>query len=70
MRDEYDFSHAEKNPYINKKEKTSVTIRIDKSSIDYFKQLASETGTPYQTLINSFLADCTARKLRPTTVWN
>lgn len=69
MRDEYDFSHAEKNPYV-RNEKQSVTIRIDQSSIDYFKQLAAETGMPYQTLINSFLADCTARKLKPTTVWS
>jgi len=70
MRDEYDFSHAEKNPYICNEKKQAVTIRIDQSSIDYFKQLAAETGTPYQTLINSFLADCTARKLKPTTVWS
>ena len=69
MRDEYDFTNAEKNPYV-RREKASVTIRIDQTSIDYFKQLAQETGTPYQTLINSFLADCTARKLRPSTVWN
>ena len=69
MRDEYDFTNAEKNPYV-RREKTAVTIRIDQTSIDYFKQLATETGTPYQTLIKSFLADCTARKLRPSTVWN
>ena len=69
MRNEYDFTNAEKNPY-TRKEKVSVTIRIDQTSIDYFKQLATETGTPYQTLINSVLADCTARKLRPSTVWN
>jgi len=68
MRDEYDFSNAEKHRYI-KREKTAVTIRIDQTSIEYFKQLSLETGLPYQTLINSFLADCTARKLKPSTVW-
>jgi len=68
MRDEYDFSHAEKNPY-TRKDKTSITIRLDTSSLDYFKRLAVESGIPYQTLINAYLSDCAARRLRPSTVW-
>jgi len=34
--------------------------------IDYFKEMASETGVPYQNLINLYLRDCvrTHRKLQ------
>ena len=64
MRKQYDFSHARPNPYA-KRLKRSVTIRLDAPTIDYFKNLAGETGIPYQTLINLYLRDCAAagRKL-------
>lgn len=68
MRDEYDFSKAVKNPYVISK-KTVISIRIDNTSIRYFKELSEELGIPYQTLINSFLADCASRKLKPKTSW-
>ncbi|MFP3941356.1 MAG: BrnA antitoxin family protein [Thermoanaerobaculia bacterium] len=64
MRDEYDFSEAKRNPYA-KRVKRQVTIRLDESTIRYFKELAEETGIPYQTLINLYLRDCASsgRKL-------
>ena len=64
MRREYDFSTARKNPYA-KRLKKQVTIRLDEVTIGYFKELAEETGVPYQTLINLYLRDCAAsgRKL-------
>jgi len=68
MRKEYDFSKARPNPYA-KRLKRSVTIRIDESTIAYFKNLAAETGIPYQTLINSYLRDCAAARRRPTMRW-
>ena len=68
MREEYDFYKGVKNPYFNKT-KTSVTIRLDQNTIDYFKKLSQEVGRPYQTLINSFLSDCAERGLRPKTTW-
>lgn len=68
MRDEYDFSKAIKNPYVTSK-KTVISIRIDNTIIRYFKELSMELGIPYQTLINSFLADCASRKLKPKTSW-
>jgi len=68
MRKEYDFANARPNPYAGRL-KRPVTIRIDESTIAYFKQLASETGIPYQTLINSYLRDCAASKRRPTMRW-
>jgi len=57
MRDEYDFSSARENPYLPKLKK-QITIRIDEAVIDWFRQLAEETGLPYQNLINQYLAEC------------
>ncbi|MDR2035075.1 MAG: BrnA antitoxin family protein [Coriobacteriales bacterium] len=57
MRAEYDFSASRKNPYA-KRLKKQITIRIDEYTIDYFKGQASDTGIPYQSLINLYLSDC------------
>ncbi len=69
MRSEYDFSKGIKNPYA-KPAKTTVTIRLDKATIEYFKDLAEQVNMPYQTLINSYLAECAAKKKKPELVWN
>ncbi len=69
MRSEYDFSKGVKNPYI-KPAKTTVTIRLDKATVEYFKDLAVQANMPYQTLINSYLAECAAKKKKPELVWN
>src|ERR1700692_2503475 len=61
MRNEYDFSQSRKNPYANQL-KRQITIRLDISSVDYFKGLAAELGMPYQNLINLFLRDCAMQK--------
>lgn len=68
MRAEYDFSKSIKNPYA-KQLKRQVTIRLDSTSVDYFKKLAAELGIPYQNLINLYLRDCAARKARPALHW-
>ena len=68
MRDEYDFSEGVKNPYA-KPSKTAVTIRLDKETVVYFKGLSEQVNIPYQTLINSYLADCAARNIKPSIVW-
>ena len=64
MNKSYDFSQAKRNPYA-KRLKQQITIRLDKPTIQYFKDLANESGIPYQTLINLYLRDCavTERKL-------
>jgi predicted DNA binding CopG/RHH family protein len=67
-RDEYDFSKGVKNPY-TKQAKTTVTIRLDKTTVEYFKNLAKRVNLPYQTLINSYLSECAARKKKPEIVW-
>lgn len=65
MLDEYDFLHARKNPYA-KLLKKQITINIDVSTVDYFKDMSSDNGIPYQTLINLYLRDCVEneRKIR------
>ena len=68
MRSEYDFTDSRKNPYA-KQLKRQVTIRLDVTAVDYFKQLASEMGMPYQNLINLFLRDCVMHKRRPVLEW-
>ena len=68
MRDEYDFSKGEKNPYI-RPQKTTVTIRLDNETVDYFKALSAEINLPYQTIINACLADYAAKKRKPVINW-
>ena len=68
MRKNYDFSRARRNPYA-KRLKKPVTIRLDESTIAYFKDLAEETGIPYQTLINLYLRDCAASGRRLALHW-
>ena len=71
MRDEYDIKNLNprKNPYA-KALKQQVTINIEADTVSYFKGLASETGVPYQTLINLFLTYCKNNKLRPDLSWS
>jgi len=68
MRDEYDFSKAKRNPYA-KRVKRQVTIRLDEATIAYFKDLAEDTGIPYQTLINLYLRDCASSGRKPNLDW-
>ena len=59
MREHYDFSKmkGQKNPYV-KKLKQPVTMRLDKSTVAYFKSMAQDLDIPYQNLINLYLRDC------------
>ncbi len=68
MKSEYDFSNAIKNPYV-KKEKKQITINIDTTAIDYFKNLSDTTGIPYQILINLYLVDCADTKKKIDLTW-
>ena len=69
MRNEYDFSKGVKNPYM-KPGKTTVTIRLDKDTVEYFKRLAEQVNMPYLTLINSYLTECAAKKRKPELIWS
>lgn len=57
MRKEYDFSESVRNPYASRLKK-QITIRLDRTTLDYFKKLALESGVAYQNLINFYLSEC------------
>jgi len=70
MKDHYDFEKmkGEKNPY-RKQIKQPITIRLDKTTVAYFKVLAKELGMPYQNLINLYLRDCALNQKRLKLKW-
>jgi uncharacterized protein (DUF4415 family) len=70
MKKEYDLKKMKgrKNPYANRLKK-QITIRLDKSTIEYFKELARETGFSYQALINLYLKDCAEKQKRLKVEW-
>lgn len=70
MKDEYDFSTmtARKNPYAARLKKP-VTIRLDDDVITYFKDMAEDSGVPYQSLINLYLRDCAAQHKKIDISW-
>ena len=70
MKKEYDFSKMKgrKNPFA-KQLKRQITIRVGVDVLEYFKELAEETGIPYQNLINLYLRDCVISGKRPSFRW-
>ena len=68
MRKEYDFSKAQKNPYASRL-KRQVTIRMDEGTVKYFKDLAQDSGIPYQTLINLYLRECAVSHKKLSLQW-
>ena len=70
MRAHYDFSKMKvrRNPYV-KLLKQSVTIRLDRDTVEYFKGLSVKTGLRYQNLINLYLRDCAVRQKEPSMRW-
>lgn len=68
MKKEYDFSKARPNPYA-KRLKRPITIRLDESTITYFKTLAEKLEIPYQSLINLYLRDCAANRKQLAVKW-
>ena len=57
MRYDYDLTNAIKNPYSDRLKK-QITIRLDDNAvISYFKEMADQTGMPYQNIINYYLLD-------------
>ena len=70
MREHYDFAKmkGERNPY-GKALKQPITMRLDKTTVAYFKTLATELGMPYQNLINLYLRDCAMQHKRLNLKW-
>ncbi|MBN1903602.1 MAG: BrnA antitoxin family protein [Deltaproteobacteria bacterium] len=71
MRKHYDFSKMKgrKNPYI-KLLKQPVTMRLDRDTVTYFKEMSEKTGIPYQSLINLYLRDCAANNRKLNLSWS
>ena len=59
---------SRKNPY-TKYLKQPVTMRLDRETVDYFKEMAADTGIPYQTLINLYLRDCAQQHRKLEMQW-
>jgi len=70
MKKEYDLStlQSRRNPYASKLKK-SVTMRLSEDIIHYFKEMAIESGVPYQSLINLYLRDCVQHHRKIDIVW-
>jgi predicted DNA binding CopG/RHH family protein len=70
MRAQYGFSKMKgaRNPYRNQL-KQSITIRLDRTTIGYFKGLAEELNMPYQHLINLYLRDCALNQKKLALKW-
>ncbi|MCR4746770.1 MAG: BrnA antitoxin family protein [Lachnospiraceae bacterium] len=71
MKDNYDIAklNPRPNPYAKRLKKT-ITINIETSIIDYFKEQSESTGIPYQTLINLYLSDCVQNHRKLNMSWN
>ena len=69
MRESYDFSDSQSNPYI-KDLKKPVTIRLGVDVVEYFKTMSKETGIPYQSLINLYLRDCAQHNRKLELNWD
>lgn len=67
MRDEYDFSDAERGPVLPPSAgKTRITIRIDDDILEWFKaQVHAAGGGSYQSAINSALRSFIASSQEP-----
>lgn len=70
MKKEYNFAEMKgrKNPYAKGLTK-QVTLWLGIDVIEYFKNLAAETGIPYQNLINLYLRECAQTGKKPTLSW-
>ena len=68
MKAHYDFSAATRNPYARRL-KRQVTIRLDQDTVDYFKDMSTESGIAYQTLINLYLRDCAEHRRKLALEW-
>lgn len=70
MKPEYDLSKlkARKNPYASKLKKP-VTMRLSEDVLVYFKDMADQSGVPYQSLINLYLRDCVTQHRKVKIDW-
>ncbi len=70
MLDDYDIEslNPRRNPYRRPKGEM-IAISLKEETLDYFKEMSSDSGIPYQTLINMYLEDCVREKKKLKTSW-
>lgn len=56
----------ENNKRTTHKRKQQISISLNVSVIEYFKDMSEKTEIPYQTLINMYLVDCVQNKKQMT----
>jgi predicted DNA binding CopG/RHH family protein len=49
--------------------KKLISIRLDESTVLYFKKLAKSSGIKYQNLINLYLKDCAEKNKKVHMKW-
>ena len=69
MKKEYNFSKMKEVDSPLKGKKIGVGINLSPAVIDYFKGLSTETGIPYQKLIDIYLLDCVQKKKKLKLDW-
>ncbi len=70
MKKEYDIKKLKKaKPKYLKNLKESITMRLERDVVRYFKGLALRTGIPYQTLIGYVLKEYSSQKIQPSANW-
>ncbi len=57
MKDEYDFSKAKRGALVQQKNKSRITIYIDTTILDVFRERADQEGRGYQTMLNDALRE-------------
>lgn len=60
---------AEKDFDFDAAMKKGIFINLDEEIIEYFKELAKETGRGYQSLIRDALFYFKEKKMKPKTIW-
>jgi uncharacterized protein (DUF4415 family) len=66
MKKNYDFSKGKRGPVVVNNKKNRITIRIDESVLDWFKEKADRAGGGnYQTMINAALLEHIKRETEP-----
>ena len=57
MKKEYDFSKGRRGPVVKQSGKTRITIYIDDSILEEFRERADRQGRGYQTMMNEALRE-------------
>jgi len=65
MKKEYDFKNAKRGPVVSLTGKTRITIYLDNDVIESFRDIADESGSGYQTMINDALKEHLKNSSKP-----